>query len=71
MQLKEVGGDLNAYRTRIETEVRQQMETEAAARKTRDDNIPVSLNSEPSKGAGVQGHSWGGPTPDENLFPER
>lgn len=72
LELKEVGGDLTAYRTKIETELRQKWEKEAAARETRNANIPQSLNSEPSKGAGVTGNpTWAGPTPDSTLFPER
>ncbi len=71
MQLAEVGGDLAAYRTKIETEARQKWETEAAARDKRNAGIPVSLNQEPSKGAGVVGGTWAGPTPVEELFPER
>lgn len=72
LELKEVGGDLSAYRTRIETEARQKWEKEAEERAKRNAGIPESLNSLPSKGAGVTGNpAWAGPTPDTNLFPER
>lgn len=72
LELKAVGGDLSAYRKRIETEVTERLTREAAARETRNANIPVSLNSEPSKGAGVVGQGgFAGPTPDSELFPER
>jgi hypothetical protein len=72
LELKEVGGDLSKYRERIETQARQKWEKEAEERTRRNANIPVSLNSEPSKGAGVTGNpGWAGPTSDSDIFPER
>jgi len=71
LELKEVGGDLAAYRKRIETEVRQRVEKEVAERLAKTSNIPQSLNTEPSKGAGVVGATWAGPTPLEDILPKR
>ncbi len=71
LELAEVGGDLSKYREKIEAGVRQKLEKEAAERKARDEKIPVSLNAEPSRGAGVTGQQLAGPTPDTELFPER
>jgi hypothetical protein len=71
LELKEVGGDLAAYRKRIENEVRQRVEKELAERLAKTSNIPQSLNTEPSKGAGVVGAAWAGPTPLEDILPKR
>lgn len=71
LELKEVGGDLAAYRKRIENEVRQRVEKEMAERLAKNSNIPQSLNTEPSKGAGVVGTTWAGPTPIEDILPKR
>jgi hypothetical protein len=71
LELREVGGDLGAYRQRIETEIRQKVEKEVAERLARTSNIPQSLNTEPSKGAGVTGSAWAGPTPLEEILPNR
>jgi hypothetical protein len=68
-ELREVGGDLAAYRKRVEANVRAQVEKEVAAKLARTSNIPQSLNTESSKGAGVVGSSWTGPTPLENILP--
>lgn len=71
MEFKEVGGDLSAYRTRIETEIRQKVEKEVTERLSRNSHIPQSLNTEPSKGAGIVGATWTGPTPLEDILPTR
>ena len=68
-ELREVGGDLSAYRKRVEASVRQQVEQEHAAKAARTDSIPTSLNTESSKGAGISGGQWAGPTPLEDILP--
>lgn len=70
-QLREVGGDLSAYRKRVEAEIRQKLERELAERQALTASIPQSLNTEPSKGAGISGGSWAGPTPLEDILPTR
>ena len=70
-ELREVGGDLSAYRKRIEAEIRQKVEQELAA-KPRAPVPPASLNTEPSRGAGITGNAnWAGPTPLEDILPNR
>jgi len=71
LELQSVGGDLAAYRARIETEIRQKVEKEVAERLAKTSKIPQSLNTEPSKGAGVTGSTWSGPTPLEDILPTR
>jgi hypothetical protein len=70
-ELQQVGGDLAAYRQRIEIEIRQKVEKELAERDAKLARIPQSLNTEPSKGAGVVGATWAGPTPLEDILPNR
>ena len=69
-ELRDVGGDLSAYRKRIESEIRQKVEREMAARAP--SALPQSLNTEPSRGAGIQGSpGWAGPTPLEDILPTK
>jgi hypothetical protein len=68
-EMREVGGDLAAYRQRIEAEARQKWEREMQQKTARQDAIPQSLNTEPSRGAGIVGGSWTGPTPLEDILP--
>jgi len=70
-ELREVGGDLSAYRKRLEADIRQRVERELAEKSARVAAIPQSLNTEPSKGAGIAGGSWAGPTPLEDILPNR
>lgn len=56
-ELREVGGDLGKYRERVEADVRKRIEAEIAAKAKRQADIPKSLNSESSEGAGVSGKS--------------
>ena len=70
-ELKAVGGNLADYRKRLEAELRQKLEAEYAAKATRTASVPQSLNSEPSKGAGITGAVWNGPTPIEDILPNR
>ena len=70
-ELQQVGGNLSAYRQRIEAEVRAKLEAEYAAKPQRTAAVPQSLNSEPSRGAGIQGAVWNGPTPLEDILPTR
>ena len=70
-ELREVGGDLSAYRKRIEADVRAKVEREMAEKLSRQGNAPQSLNTEPSKGAGISGAAWAGPTPLEDILPTR
>lgn len=67
LELREVGGDLAAYRKRVEQQVRAKLEKEYADKAHRTDSVPKSLNTEPSKGAGIQGQTWDGPTPLEDM----
>ena len=70
-ELKAVGGNLADYRKRLEAELRQKLEAEYAAKAARTASVPLSLNSEPSKGAGITGAVWNGPTPLEDILPNR
>jgi len=70
-ELKAVGGNLADYRKRLEAELRQKLEAEYAAKAARTASVPLSLNSEPSKGAGITGAGWAGPTPIEDILPNR
>ena len=70
-ELKAVGGNLADYRKRLEAELRQKLEAEYAAKATRTAAVPQSLNSEPSKGAGITGSVWNGPTPLDDILPNR
>jgi hypothetical protein len=70
-ELREVGGDLGAYRKKLEAELRAKIEAEMGA-KPRAAVPPPSLNTEPSKGAGIVGSPhWAGPTPLEDILPNR
>ena len=72
MELRQVGGDLGAYRKRVEAEIRAKLEAEYAAKAARTASIPQSLNTEPSRGAGISGSGqWAGPTPIEDILPNR
>ena len=68
-ELREVGGDLNSYRKRIEADVRQKIEREYAEKAALTASIPKSLNVESSKGAGVTGSAWSGPPPIDDILP--
>jgi len=71
LELRQVGGDLGAYRQRVEAEIRAKLEAEYTAKAARTASIPQSLNTEPSRGAGITGSNWNGPTPLEDILPNR
>ena len=62
-ELSTVGNDIDAYRKRVEAEVRARIEAEMRAKQPQ---VPRSLNSEQS--ATVSGGAGNGPTPLESLF---
>ena len=68
-ELREVGGDLGAYKQRLEEKIRAEVEAKYAAKAAKLGSVPQSLNSEPSKGAGITGAVWNGPTPLEDILP--
>lgn len=70
-ELREVGGNLAAYRQRVEAEAFERFKAEQAAKKQRTANVPKSLNTEPSRGAGVEGGQWSGPTPLTDILPTK
>ena len=62
-ELSTVGNDIDAYRKRVEAEVRARIEAEMRAKQPQ---VPRSLNSEPS--APVQGNGQWEPAPLESLM---
>jgi hypothetical protein len=70
-QLREVAADPEGWEKRKEAEIRARVEAEFAARAAKTVNVPQSLNTEPSKGAGIVGGAWAGPTPIEDIIPKR
>lgn len=70
-ELREVGGSLTEYRKRIEAEAFERFKAEQSTKRNRTANVPKSLNTEPSKGAGVDGGQWAGPTPLFDILPNK
>lgn len=68
-QLREVAADPEAWERRKEQEIRARIEAEMAAKAPNKARVPQSLNTESSKGAGIVGASWAGPTPIEDILP--
>jgi hypothetical protein len=68
---REVGGTLTEYRKRVEAEAFERFKAEQSAKRNRTANVPKSLNTEPSKGAGVEGGQWAGPTPLFDILPNK
>jgi hypothetical protein len=73
--LQEVGTDPAAYRAKVEAEIRQAMEAEAAtaadaAQKTQTrDSLPTSLAGQRSVTSRSSGPQFAGPTPLDKLLP--
>jgi len=70
-ELGEVGGNLAAYRAKVEAEIRASIKAERAEKAQRVASVPQSLNTEPSRGAGVEGGQWSGPTPLTDILPTK
>lgn len=67
--LREIGDDPDAYRKRVEAEIRERVMAEMSQQKPRPVAVPPSsLNAEKSP---VNSQNWGGPTPITSLFGRR
>lgn len=67
--LREIGDDPDAYRKRVEAEVRERLTAEMAQRRPTPAAVPpASLNAEKSP---VSSQNWGGPTPITSIFSRR
>jgi hypothetical protein len=67
--LREIGDDPDAYRKRVEAEIRERVMAEMAQQKPKTAIVPPSsLNAEKSP---VNSQNWGGPTPITSLFGRR
>lgn len=67
--LREIGDDPDAYRKKVEAEIRERVMAEMAQRKPVPAVVPPSsLNAEKSP---VSSQNWGGPTPITSIFSRR
>lgn len=64
---KEIGSDPDAYRARIEAEIRQKILAEQATESVKQPSRGPSLASQPNLGS-RQGQEWSGPTPLDDIL---